>query len=371
MAARVDEALRAAAAAGSETLRVETMLLIALKHQCYGELAEGKPLLDEVIQIARSINHKPALLGALAWRGNLRFFQTEYSQAEEMETEALGLASELRDGFLLIFCLFNLGLIRGNLGRMSEALQTLNEAIEMAGRNGDHFWVSRLPNCIGWIYRELQDFDRALEHDQHGVEIAREDRVLEAESNSLINIGIDHLQAGRDEKTLPAFREVEAIFQRDAWFRWRYNIRLQAGSAEYWLAQGDLGRAEEYARRLLEVATHHEVRKYMAVAHKLLAQIAIARGDLAEAEAELNATLDQLRSHPVPIVAWKTYAALGRLHSQLRNRQAARDAFAQAAAIINQIAANVHDEKLRVTFLNSTAVREVLAGAGEGPGASL
>jgi len=45
---------------------------------------------------------------------------------------------------------------------MSEALKTLNEAVEMARRNGDRFWVSRLPNCIGWIYRELQDFQRAL-----------------------------------------------------------------------------------------------------------------------------------------------------------------------------------------------------------------
>jgi len=64
---------------------------------------------------------------------------------------------------------------------MSEALKTLNEAVEMARRNGDRFWVSRLPNCIGWIYRELQDFQRALEHDQRGVEIAQEDHVLEAE----------------------------------------------------------------------------------------------------------------------------------------------------------------------------------------------
>lgn len=361
MAARTDEALRAAERAGDEALRVDAMLLIALNHQCYGELGEGKPLLDEVIRIARTLNHRPALLGGLAWRGNLHFFQSEYERAEEMETEALSLASELRDGFLLLFCLFNLGLIRGNLGRMSESLATLNEAIEMAGRNGDRFWFSRLPNCIGWIYRELQDFDRALEYDQHGVEIARQDQVLEAESNSLINIGIDHLHTGESNRTLPAFREVENIFQRDAWFRWRYNIRLQAGTSEYWLSQGDLERAEEYARRLLETATHYQARKYIATAHKLLAEIAIARGHLDKAEAELNTALDQLRQSAAPLVAWKTYAALGRLRLLRGDSVLSRAAFAQAADIINLIAANVHDETLRATFLNSAVVRDVFA----------
>ena len=44
---------------------------------------------------------------------------------------------------------------------------------------------------------------------------------------------------------------------------------------------GNPERAEEYARRLHEMATHHEARKYIAVAHKLLAEVAAARGDLA------------------------------------------------------------------------------------------
>jgi hypothetical protein len=42
--------------------------------------------------------------------------------------------------------------------------------------------------------------------------------------------------------------------------------------------------------------------------------------------------------------------------------QAARDAFAQAAAIIEMMAENIRDERLRMTFLNSAAVREVIDG---------
>jgi serine/threonine protein kinase/tetratricopeptide (TPR) repeat protein len=362
MEARADEALRVAEHAGSEAMRVETMVLIALKNGCYAELVEAKSLLDEIIRIGRSLNHKSGLLGGLAWRGQLYFFQSEYERAEEVLIEARSLASELREGFMLIICLFFLGLLRGNLGRMSEALATLNEAIEMARRNGDHFMLPRLPNCIGWIYRELQDFEHALEYDQSGVEIAREDHVLEAESNSLINVGIDHLHAGQSEKTLRAFREVEDIFQRDAWYRWRYNLRLQGGASEYWLSRGDIDKASEHAQRLLQLARHYEAHKYIAVAHRLLSQVAIARGDGAEGEKQLEAALSVLREYPVPVVAWKTYAELGRLRSQLGNRAAASEAFNQSGKVINSIASNITDDKLRATFLTSAAVKEVLEG---------
>ena len=62
------------------------------------------------------------------------------------------------------------------------------------------------------------------------------------------------------------------------------------------------------------------------------------------------------------LVAWRIYAALGRLRLQLDDDQSARAAFAQAAAIIDTIAGGVNDERLRSKFLNSEAVREVLEG---------
>ena len=271
MEARADEALAAAKLAESETLRLDTMGLMALKHAAYGELALGRPILDEVIRSARAINHKPALLTGLTWRGCLYFFQTEYKRAIECEQEAGELASKLRDGFLFLTSMFFLGLSKGNLGHMSEAIATLEEAIQMAGRNGDRFWFPRMPNCIGWMHRELQDFEGALKHDQEGLRVARQYHVLEAEANSLINLSIDHTYEGKAEETISAFRETREIFERDAWFRWRYNIRLEAATAWHWLRQGDLEKAGEFAQRLLDTANQHKVHKYMAEGHRLRA----------------------------------------------------------------------------------------------------
>jgi serine/threonine protein kinase/tetratricopeptide (TPR) repeat protein len=359
-AARAAEALDVAARAGSENLRVETMCLVALKHMCYGELKEAKPVLDDIIITAKALKHKPALLSGLTWRGCLHFFQSEYEACVEIETEAIKLASELRDGFLLLTSLFFLGLARGNLGRMSAALATLHEAMEKARRNGDLFWHPRMPNCIGWLHRELQDFEGARKYDEQGIEVSRQHHVLEAEANSLINLGIDYTHEGDGEKTVSAFHEVQDIFERDAWFRWRYNIRLQAAMAEHWLRQGDLEKAREFTQRLLETATDHEAHKYVGVAHKLMAEVEIAAGNLAVGEKHFAEALAELRECPAPLVTWKTYAELGRLKLRLGDTSSAHEAFAQAAEIINSIAANVSEQNLRETFLRSDAVKEVL-----------
>jgi len=356
--ARAGEALEVAERAGSDKLRVETMFLIGLKHLCYGELKEAKRLLDEVVATSRKLDHKPGLLSGLAWRACLHFFQSEYDLAIATTTDALKLASELRDGFLMLCSLFFLGLSQGNQGQMSAALATLNKALEKARRNGDLFWHPRFPNCIGWIYRELYDFESSQKYNDHGIDVSRTHHVLEAEANSLINRGIDFTHSGEHEKTAEAFHEVRDIFERDAWFRWRYNIRLEAAMAEHWLRKGDLDKAREFVDRLMAAATEHEVHKYIAVAHHLMGKVSVAAGRLAEAETSFEAALSELRAYPAPLVAWKVHAGRARLKSQLGDSAGAEEASAQATEIVNFIAANVNDEKLRNTFLKAVSAAD-------------
>ncbi len=97
------------------------MLLIAMKRAIDGDLAGLDFLYDEVIRVARSTNHKPALCVGLGERAFLHFYQSEYERAEPVLREFHNLAMELRDSFSLLSSRFLSGLIHGNLGRMSEA----------------------------------------------------------------------------------------------------------------------------------------------------------------------------------------------------------------------------------------------------------
>jgi len=355
--ARAKEALEVAEQAGNEMLRVETTLLIGLKHLCYGELKEAKVALDDVVTNSRRLNHKAALMGGVTWRSCLHFFQSEYEDAVEKATEGRRLASELRDGFLMLTALFFIGLSQGNQGKMSASLKTLHEAIDIAKRNGDLFWYPRLPNCIGWIYRELHDFESARRHNDDGIEVARRHHVLEAEANSLINRSIDCIRDGDHACTNAAFKDVHDIFARDAWFRWRYEIRLYAATAEHWLLQGDLDKAREFVNRLMETATEHEVHKYKAVAHRLMGEISIASGDPNAADEHFNAALAELKDYPAPLVAWKTYAGAARAKTATGDVYGGMEAASNASEIVKMIAANVADEKLRETFVAAAEER--------------
>jgi hypothetical protein len=101
---------------------------------------------------------------------------------------------------------------------------------------------------------------------------------------------------------------------------------------------------------LLEKATKYGARKYMIAGRTMLAKIAMAEGDMAI-----------LREFPAPLVAWKTWSMLGRLHAAPGREEAACAAYGEAGSVIRQIAGSASDERLRGIFLGSAAVQEAFA----------
>jgi len=362
MAVRAAQALLAADRANSGALRAEAMLVVAQILQQDGSLDDCKKLLDEVIALARGTGHRRAFLAGVAYRGVVHYWQSEYARAEERLAEALPLASELRDGLTVLISLQFLGLARGNRGRMSQALSTLAKGMEMGRRNGDRFWLPRLASHVGWIHRELQDFDRAIEHDQEGLALARENRVGEAETSALLNLSLDYTQAGRLDEAFEILESLEKGRSRADWFGWLGEIRLDGALTEHWLARGDMPRAAGHARQLLAAAAPRGAHTYVATAHRALLEVSSQAGDLATAASHETAALDELRSHPAPVCAWRVHAAIGRLRAAAGNGEGARDAYRAAAVDVRTIADGVEDSDLKGIFLGSTAVRAVLEG---------
>ena len=360
-AVRADEALAAAARAGSETLRVEALTLVALVLQDGGELAESKPLLEDVVAVSRRLRHLPSLLAGLVYRGTTHYWQSEFAAAETLMTEAQTLARDTHDGFMLLICHMFLGLARGNLGRMGDAFRTLEKGIELARKNGDRFWLPRLLSQVGWAHRELQDFAGAIEYDREGLRVAREGGSPWAEASALLNLAVDHTQAGQLESAAALFQELDGVMKGEGWLGWHHDLRLQAALSEHWRLRGDFARSEEHARRLLEAAARHQARTYLLSAQMLLAEAALAKGDPEAAIVHLAEGLDPERCQSAPLAAWKTYATLGRVLSRLDDEAAAREAYGQAASIVRSMAASFDDWALQDRFLGSPAVLDVLS----------
>jgi tetratricopeptide (TPR) repeat protein len=364
MAVRATQALQAADRAGSGALRVEAMLLVGQILQHEGNLGDCKALLEDVIALARRGGHRRPLVAGLTYRGVVHYWQSEYAAAEERFAEALPLASELRDGMMVLICLQFQGLTLANRGRMSRALAALAEGMEMGQRNGDRFWLPRLASHVGWVHRELQDFERAIEHDRSGLAIAREYGVVQAEASALLNLCLDYTHAGDLDAAEEVFQQLEAHHRAADWFGWLNEIRLQSALAEHWVERGDWSRASTHAQRLLVLAEPLEAHTYVATARKALFEVALASGDLDGAGVHIESALQEVRSHSCPLYAWKLDAAMGRFKERTGDREAACAAYREGAGVIRAIAGGVDDEDLKRVFLDAPAVRAVLEREG-------
>ncbi|WP_437544870.1 protein kinase [Sorangium sp. So ce367] len=365
--AAAQEALALAGRTSHRALRLETLTALANLDIYTGDLVRASSFLDEVIATAEEMGDVRALVTPLIERSEIYCHQAEYARAEALATRGIALAEEIGDGFASLYGRFMLALATGNLGKVTAALAALDEIVKIGGRNGDTFWVARVPNCIGWIHREMQDFTHAAEQDNRGFAEGKVHGIGEAQANSLVNLALDSLHCPVGITPVEALDEARRLAETEPWMSWRYSIRIEAAAAEHWLGRGDLDRAEAHARRALAAASRCLARKYVATARWLLAEAAARRGDLAAARAELVVGVDVLRAYPVPLIVWKILAALGHVCAAAGDEDAAREAFAEAARTIEDIARNIGDERLRATFLNSSPARVVHRALASSP----
>lgn len=349
---------------GNQALMAEVDNAWGMYQNACGQLAEADAAFERGISLARSLKHRPAMVVGLTFSGILHFWRSDYAKAERVQMEASQVAGEARDGFYLPLALFYLGLTLANRGRISEAMGSMQEALDMARRNNNALALARIPNGIGWVSREIGDLGAAIEFNKGCVEYSRRTKSAEAEANALLNLVYDYILAGEPKKCEDSLARVLPLHDVEPWIRWRfYGIRHNAAQSEYWLARRKLDRAGEHARTLLANAEHHGVVKYVAVARRLLGEIAAAGGDFTTAEEELTRSVEPFATHPMPLIEWRNHAALGRLLAARNRPGGAGEAFRRAETLVREIASNICDPAPRKVFLEMDVVREVIAGA--------
>jgi hypothetical protein len=216
-----------------------------------------------------------------------------------------------------------------------------------------------LPNTLGWIHREVFDFEEALRLNREGIGMAREFGFSEGEVNSRINLAHDCIAAGDAPSAGEHLQAAEGLLRTDSWFRWVYRTRLESEFAHYWLARGDLQRAGLAAEKALELAQSLRRRKYIAWTRKLLGDIAVAEERYAGAQAQYAGGLQALEGHPCPSVEWQIFDALARMHARLHRNEAADENRARARDTLRRLADSLRDERLRALFLASRPAREL------------
>jgi len=361
MRTEISRALKLARQSQSDVGIATAEAMLALERMQAGDLAAADQALDHAIPALERESPSLAALDAVSFRGFLHVWRLEYDQAEKRSTWAVGQARDLGTCFHLVENCFVRGMALGNHGDLGPALATFQEGLRLAELNGERYFFPRMINTLAWVYREMQHFDASLRLDREGIRVAKEMEVPDGEIHARINLATTHLLLGELAKAFEQMERAAELLGQDQCFHWRQVLRLEEVRAAYWIACGNLKRAEAHATTALAQAQATVSRKHVAWAHKLLGDIAVLEERVADARRQYEAALAVLKHHSCPTIEWKILFAAGTAHSS-RDASSAQHYQRRCQAVIGSLGDSITDVRLRQVFLDSKAVRSILSG---------
>lgn len=207
---------------------------------------------------------------------------------------------------------------------------------------------------MGWLRIEAMDFQGARQICRDALDPEVEDNpvnfFLGRNLIAKASLGLSDLATSRAQFQAIEHRiEVAGIPMDCIFYPLFYHTRC-----ENFLALGDLGRAREEARLCYEAARLPPERTYFALAPRLLAKIAMAAGDLAEARRFLSEAVEAVDQGGLPLAARRIYATAAELYASLGEAEESA-AFWRRSESCRRLLAQAFDQEIPLRALRGAA----------------
>jgi CHAT domain-containing protein len=245
---------------------------------------------------------------------------------------------------------------RGEYSRAIEMLFATRRACEITG---DAYHLALCHLDLSEIYLELNLSEEAREMAHEGfLRFEKLGMAYEA-AKTLANEAIAYGQQGKTFHALERFTKARAIFATEKNLVWPWLLDLYQG-----LLLFHEGRYFE-ARRLCTGAAKFFDQATLpgkaALAHLLLARIALQVGELPAAQSETDAAIAKISSLQAPVLAYQTHFLRGQLAQTRGDRPAALTAYQEARKSLEALRSRLHAEELKISFVkNRLQVYEAL-----------
>jgi CHAT domain-containing protein/tetratricopeptide (TPR) repeat protein len=245
---------------------------------------------------------------------------------------------------------------RGEYSRAIEMLFTTRRACEVTG---DAYHLALCHLDLSEIYLELNLSEEAREMAHEGfLRFEKLGMGYEA-AKTLANEAIAYGQQGKTVHALERFTKARAMFATEKNLVWPWLLDLYQG-----LLLFHEGRYFE-ARRLCSGAAAFFDKTALpgkaALAHLLLARIALEVGELPVAQTETDAAISKISGLQAPVLAYQTHFLRGQLAQTRGDRPAAYAAYQEARKSLEALRSRLHAEELKISFVkNRLQVYEAL-----------
>lgn len=176
------------------------------------------------------------------------------------------------------------GFARAMLGRPAAALADFERSEQASARLETDRALARSSNCKGWIFRNLGDYGRADELNQHGYDSSTAQDTVEPRMHALLDLADGRLRVADLDGAAGVLQRYREEFTPHV-FAWRNEWRSMLLSARLALAGGDGDRAAALAAEVMRRAAAQEQGRYETLARLVLAECAHDSGESADLDA--------------------------------------------------------------------------------------
>ena len=294
-----------------------------------------------------------------------RYWTGQYDLALQYGEQAISFAEEIKSSNSLLRTGPVHALTLTGMGRHEEALPRFEEVI---ARGREFELVPRLTaralNMSSALYRDLFQLDEATRRNQEAAELG----AAAGFANAVLQSGIDQLftdlargEVGRAEAQWPQLwnrtQDARGTHQ------WLMAGRLAEAKAEIALAKGDHAEAARLAQESIDQSRQVQRAKYELAARLVLGRALVALREPARGIGQLRMALDGIRRLGHPPTLWRAWWALATALAQMGQDVEAATAAGAAANTLRTFAATLAPERAEL-LLAAEPSREILSGGG-------
>jgi CHAT domain-containing protein/tetratricopeptide (TPR) repeat protein len=296
----------------------------------------------------------------------------DFSRSLDCHQRARELCQQHNMPLLVAQADYNIAYLYYFRGEYSRAIEMLFATRRTCDLSGDGYHRALCDLDLSEIYLELNLSEEAREMAHEGfLRFEKLGMGYEA-AKTLANEAIAYGQQGKTVHALERFTKARAMFATEKNLVWPWLLDLYQG-----LLLFHEGRYFE-ARRLCAGAANFFDQTALpgkaALAHLLLARIALQVGELPAAQTETDAAIAKISVLQAPVLAYQTHFLRGQLAQTRGDGPAAYAAYQEARKSLEALRSRLHAEELKISFVkNRLQVYEALVDlhlSGDGGHAS-
>lgn len=288
--------LELAESGGYRDVELSTLMSLGNVYYSLGEFNQALMSYEKVLPLFEKLNRKMGISYALTNIGNIRYMQGDYRQALDFYHKSLAIEESVSDRSGSASSMANIGLVHRQQGNYDVALDFYNRSLSLRETLGEKAGIANTLNYIGNVHYRRGNQAQALEYFQRSLAIKQTLGDKLGIVSSLYGIGQFHQSQGDLRRALDFYEKSLALAESSGSRQWIANVLL--GVAEAHHAQGSYPTALECANRATLISREIGSREMLWESLTIAGRVHRSRNDPAAARQafdEAIANIEELR----------------------------------------------------------------------------